>query len=103
MPSVNSLTRNVGLRVGPIVLETLVKHYLEKIKRDFVQNHGSKEKDRDGTVQLRQDELIYDEIFVVVKASFIRSVACIFLISISRRSWRQQFCWSSSPLSERSI
>lgn len=70
MPGVNSLTRNVGLRVGPIVLETLVKHYLEKIKRDFVQTHGSKEKDKDETVQLRQDELIYDEIFVVVKASF---------------------------------
>ncbi|KAJ4487266.1 hypothetical protein C8J55DRAFT_558336 [Lentinula edodes] len=63
-----SLTRSVGLRVGPIVLGTLVKHYLEKIRRDFVQDHGSKGKEKDELVQLRQDELIYDEIFTVVKA-----------------------------------
>ncbi|KAJ3912491.1 hypothetical protein F5877DRAFT_53995 [Lentinula edodes] len=63
-----SLTRSVGLRVGPIVLGTLVKHYLEKIRRDFVQDDGSKGKEKDELVQLRQDELIYDEIFTVVKA-----------------------------------
>ncbi|KAJ3927816.1 MAG: hypothetical protein NXY57DRAFT_903201 [Lentinula lateritia] len=63
-----SLTRSVGLRVGPIVLGTLVKHYLEKIRRDFVQDNGSKGKEKDELVQLRQDELIYDEIFTVVKA-----------------------------------
>ncbi|KAJ3807769.1 hypothetical protein F5876DRAFT_47433 [Lentinula aff. lateritia] len=62
-----SLTRSVGLRVGPIVLGTLVKHYLEKIRRDFVQDN-SKGKEKDELVQLRQDELIYDEIFTVVKA-----------------------------------
>ncbi|KAJ3892251.1 hypothetical protein GG344DRAFT_45750 [Lentinula edodes] len=62
-----SLTRSVGLRVGPIVLGTLVKHYLEKIRRDFVQDNGSKGKEKDELVQLRQDELIYDEIFTVVK------------------------------------
>lgn len=64
-----SLTRSVGLRVGPIVLGTLVKHYLEKIRRDFVQDNGSKGKEKDELVQLRQDELIYDEIFTVVKVS----------------------------------
>ncbi|KAJ3993873.1 hypothetical protein F5050DRAFT_1801017 [Lentinula boryana] len=65
--TVSSLTRSVGLRVGPIVLGTLVKHYMEKIKRDFVQENGSKGKEKDELVQLRQDELIYDEIFTVVK------------------------------------
>lgn len=69
MPSVNSLTRSVGLRVGPIVLETLVKHYLEKIKRDFVQLNTNKDEEKQELVQLRQDELMYDEIFTIVKAS----------------------------------
>ncbi|KAJ3756791.1 Alpha/Beta hydrolase protein [Lentinula raphanica] len=64
----SSLPRSVGLRVGPIVLGTLVKHYIDKVKRDFVQTNGSKEKEKNELVQLRQDELIYDEIFTVVKA-----------------------------------
>ncbi|KAF9071674.1 hypothetical protein BDP27DRAFT_1418782 [Rhodocollybia butyracea] len=66
MPGVNSLTRSVSLRVGPIVLETLVKHYLEKIKRDF--QSSNKDEEKQETVRLRQDELMYDEIFTVVKA-----------------------------------
>ncbi|KAJ4483550.1 hypothetical protein J3R30DRAFT_3285414 [Lentinula aciculospora] len=66
--AVSSLTRSVGLRVGPIVLGTLVKHYLEKIKRDLVQESKDKGKEKDALVQLRQDELIYDEIFTVVKS-----------------------------------
>ncbi|KIK71239.1 hypothetical protein GYMLUDRAFT_235590 [Collybiopsis luxurians FD-317 M1] len=65
MPS--SLTRRVGLRVGPIVLETLVKHYLEKIKRDFVHSDNGKD-EGDEMVQLRREELMYDEIFTIVKA-----------------------------------
>ena len=65
----SSLTRSVGLRVGPIVLGTLVKHYIDKVKRDFVQTNGSKEKQKNELVQLRQDELIYDEIFTVVKVN----------------------------------
>jgi hypothetical protein len=69
MPGVNSLTRSVSLRVGPIVLETLVKHYLDKIKRDF--QSSSKDEEKQETVQLRQDELMYDEIFTVVKVSSV--------------------------------
>ncbi|KAH7928695.1 alpha/beta-hydrolase [Leucogyrophana mollusca] len=58
----NSLTRKAGLRLGPIVLETLVKHYFDRIKKDNV---------RDGKIaaQLRQDELLYDEAFNIVKVS----------------------------------
>ena len=48
----NSLTRNAGLRLGPIFLETLFRHYLEK--------------DEDA-VPLRKDELLYDEVFNIVK------------------------------------
>ena len=48
----NSLTRNAGLRLGPIFFETLFRHYLEK--------------DEDA-VPLRKDELLYDEVFNIVK------------------------------------
>lgn len=55
---VNALTSKVGVTLGPIVLETLVKHYFERLRR------GGK-----GTTQLRQDELLYDQAFNVVKVS----------------------------------
>ncbi|KIJ65967.1 hypothetical protein HYDPIDRAFT_181064 [Hydnomerulius pinastri MD-312] len=59
----NPLTRRAGLKLGPVVLETLVKHYLDRIR---------KEGTRDGTAttQLRQDELLYDEAFNIVKRFF---------------------------------
>ncbi|KAL6305246.1 hypothetical protein BKA93DRAFT_825271 [Sparassis latifolia] len=53
----NSLTRQAGIRIGPLLLETLVKHYLERI----VKEHG------DHITQLRQDELLYDEAFNIIK------------------------------------
>lgn len=54
---VNALTTDIGLRVGPLVLETLIAHYFERLKRDS---------DKDKT-RLRQDELLYDQVFNVVK------------------------------------
>ncbi|OCH89858.1 alpha/beta-hydrolase [Obba rivulosa] len=57
---VNSLTRQAGLKLGPIVLETLVKHYFERILKDC--------HEAEGMTQLRQDELLYDAAFNVVKA-----------------------------------
>ena len=62
----NSLTRNVGLRVGPILLERLVRHYFDRLKTD-VQRKEGKGKGKD--VQLRQDELLYDEAFHIIKVS----------------------------------
>ncbi|KAH0588833.1 hypothetical protein H2248_004632 [Termitomyces sp. 'cryptogamus'] len=56
---VNALTAETGFKVGPVVLETLVKHYFERRKTG------------NATTQLRQDELMYDEVFNVVK-SFLR-------------------------------
>ncbi|EGO26401.1 hypothetical protein SERLADRAFT_414458 [Serpula lacrymans var. lacrymans S7.9] len=56
----NSLTRKAGLKLGPIVLETLVKHYFDRIRKESV--HGGK-----AVTQLRQDELLYDEAFNIVK------------------------------------
>ena len=56
---VNTLTRNVGISFGPIILETLVKHYFERLKGE---HHVGK-----GLTQLRKDELLYDEAFNVIK------------------------------------
>lgn len=56
---VNALTTEVGLRVGPVVLETLIKHYFDRHKKS-----GPNGKP---TTPLRQDELMYDEVFNVVK------------------------------------
>ncbi|KAJ8520189.1 hypothetical protein ONZ45_g2950 [Pleurotus djamor] len=56
---VNTLTTQAGLKIGPIVLETLVKHYFDRVKQDI----------RDGkTTQLRQEELLYDQAFTIIKA-----------------------------------
>ena len=55
---VNTLTRQVGATFGPIVLETLVKHYFERLRKEV---HGK------NTTRLRQDELLYDQAFNIVK------------------------------------
>ncbi|KAG2132290.1 uncharacterized protein EDB93DRAFT_1094005 [Suillus bovinus] len=57
----NSLTRNAGLRLGPLVLETLVKHYFDRIKRENAQQSNF-------ATQLHQDELLYHEAFNIVKS-----------------------------------
>lgn len=56
----NSLTRNAGLRLGPLVLETLVKHYFDRIKKENAQQSNF-------ATQLHQDELLYHEAFNIVK------------------------------------
>lgn len=58
---VNSLTRSAGFRLGPVVLETLVKHYFERIL-----------KDGEPVTKLRQDELLYDEAFNIVKVGGVK-------------------------------
>ncbi len=55
---VNALTRKTGLTLGPIILETLVKHYFERL---------SKENDSEETTKLRKEELLYDEAFNIIK------------------------------------
>ena len=52
---VNALTRKVGLKFGPVVLETLINRYFDRVK------------DLQNTTQLRQDELLYDAAFNVIK------------------------------------
>ena len=55
---VNALTRKTGLTLGPIILETLVKHYFERL---------SNAHDEEETTRLRKEELLYDEAFNIVK------------------------------------
>jgi hypothetical protein len=58
---VNSLTRQAGVKLGPLLLETLVKHYFDRVVE---------EDESQGRVmtKLRKDELLYDEAFNIVKA-----------------------------------
>lgn len=56
----NALTRDVGFKVGPVLLEVLAKHYFEKRKED-----GSTAE----PVKLRKDEILFDEAFNLVKVS----------------------------------
>lgn len=57
---VNTLTTQAGLKIGPIVFETLLKHYFERFKNS--QTHA------EGSTLLRKEELLYDEAFNVCKA-----------------------------------
>lgn len=62
----NALTRHIGLNAGTWVLETLVKHYFDRLfedRKDKVDAASS-----EGTSgELRRDELLYDEAFYIVK------------------------------------
>ena len=55
---VNALTRKTGLSLGPIIFETLLKHYFDRIAKD----HESEESTR-----LRREELLYDEAFNIIR------------------------------------
>ena len=56
----NSLTRDMGLKVGPVMLGTFVKHYFDRVKA---------RESADPDTLLRQDEILYDEAFNIIKAS----------------------------------
>ncbi|KAK7057586.1 Abhydrolase-3 domain-containing protein [Favolaschia claudopus] len=60
----NSLTTEAGFKIGPILLETLVKHYFERLKH----NLKLQTELQPGTSQLRKEELLYDEAFNIIKA-----------------------------------
>lgn len=55
---VNSLTRQAGLKLGPIILDVLVKHYFERLSKDSEAKNMPK---------LLQEELLYDEAFNIIK------------------------------------
>ncbi|KAF8161335.1 hypothetical protein B0H34DRAFT_796140 [Crassisporium funariophilum] len=56
----NSLTREAGLKVGPVILEVLVKHYFERLKKDAQRN--------DFGARLKEDDILFDEAFTIAKS-----------------------------------
>ncbi|KAI0790560.1 hypothetical protein C8Q75DRAFT_806462 [Abortiporus biennis] len=57
----NTLTRDAGIKIGPLLLETLLKHYFDRVLKD-------EDVDPKDSTRLRRDELLYDEAFNIVKA-----------------------------------
>jgi len=57
MPFGNSLTREVSFKVGPVILDVLVKHYFDRLKRDVAGSDSP----------LKQDDILYHEAFTIVK------------------------------------
>jgi hypothetical protein len=52
---VNALARHAGLKIGPVLLETLIKRYFDRVK------------DMQANNDLKHDELMYDAMFNVIK------------------------------------
>ena len=79
--SLNGLTGSAGLKLGPLVLETIVKHYFERLKasQKISSTVCSDGAGHDGKLggsvlnnNLRQEELLYDQAFTIVKVSGTR-------------------------------
>lgn len=72
-----SLTTTMGVKIGPIVLGTLFKHYLERhnVTRD----------------SKARNELLFDEAFIVVKVSPLQLLLRFILSTDVRgsRSWKK--------------
>jgi hypothetical protein len=62
-----SLTGDVSLKVGPLVLEVLVKHWFDRLKKDFRPEDG----DLDAGARLKEDDILYHQAFVIAKVSAI--------------------------------
>lgn len=79
----NALARDVGFKLGPILVEVLAKHYLERGKVE-----GEHE-----PVQLRKDGILFDEAFSIVKVSAYHSrepnsdVVELFQSFLNTASW----------------
>ncbi|KAI0332971.1 alpha/beta-hydrolase [Cubamyces sp. BRFM 1775] len=56
---VNSLTRQTGLKLGPIILDVLVKHYFDRLRKD---------QEAKDMPKLMQEELLYDEAFNIIRS-----------------------------------
>ena len=75
--SLNGLTGTAGLKLGPLVLETLVKHYFERLTAGqkipaTTSSDGIDGKQGGSALNLRQEELLYDQAFTIVKVSITR-------------------------------
>lgn len=85
----NTLTRDMGLKVGPLMLGTFIKHYFDRVK--------ASEKDSDKL--LKQDEILYHETFNVIKVSPFLHVQNPVIQGLTKRrslSFTSQRCKRSS-------
>ncbi|KAH8827893.1 hypothetical protein DL96DRAFT_1527725 [Flagelloscypha sp. PMI_526] len=65
MPKVNTLTTNMTAKFGPIVFETMIKHYFDRAKRELSGgNNGTNVKPK----TLKEEEFLYQTAFNVVKS-----------------------------------
>jgi hypothetical protein len=67
---VNAFTRTVSLQFGPVVLTTFIKHYLARYNANDDDEH-------DQMTDLRKGELIYDEVFNVIKTFLKAASQCV--------------------------
>ena len=56
----NTLTRDIGLKVGPTMFQVLVEHYFDRLKLDVEKSDC-----------LKQDDVLYHEAFTIVKVSYL--------------------------------
>jgi ABC-type microcin C transport system permease subunit YejB len=86
----NTLTRKVGATFVPIVLETLVKHYFDRLRKELSVTKVTK--------SLRQDELLYDQAFALVKVSDSEIILVILPLSAAFISEFSRSCFTVSHL-----
>lgn len=55
-----TLTRDIGLKVGPTMFQVLVQHYFDHLKLDVEKSDC-----------LKQDDVLYHEAFTLVKVSYV--------------------------------
>lgn len=70
--SLNGLTGSAGLKLAPLALETLVKHYFERFIAQRIPTSDGKQGAPPPNDNLRREELLYDQAFTIVKVSFMR-------------------------------
>jgi len=58
------LPGELGLKVGPLVLEVLAKHWFDRLRKDYHAGQGS---DLDPGAKLKEDDVLYRQVFVIVK------------------------------------
>ncbi len=63
------LPGELGLRVGPLVLEVLAKHWFDRLRKDYRAREGS---DLNPGAQLKEDDMLYRQVFVIVKVSAVQ-------------------------------
>jgi hypothetical protein len=84
----NALTGQVGVTLVPIVLDTLVKHYFNHLRKEASSGKN--------TTQLRQDELLYDQAFRIVKVSDCEMILVTLPLSVAFMPEFSRSCFTVS-------